>query len=503
MLPTIFFILLAVQIMMGAFDMLFHHELTERLAWRQSQRKELFLHGLRNGFYAVLFIAFGTLQLQGFFAWIALGILAAELVITLIDFVEEDQTRKLPWSERVLHTLLALNYGALLVFLVPVLWEYTALPTALVPVHYGWWTVFLLASACAVAPFCLRDIAASKRLACLPRQPIAPLVHPDMLKQSILVTGGTGFIGRRLVEALVAGGHRVTVLTRDAERAADLAMPLTIITSLDQISDDANVDTIINLAGEPIVGGFWTYRFRKKVLASRVNMTDALIELIARLETRPRALISGSAIGAYGAQLDDVTSEIDAPKDDGSFSWRLCNAWEAAAMKAEAYGVRTVCLRTGIVLDRDGGSLGQMLVPFDLCVGGPFGDGQHWMSWVSRDDLVRIIQHAVVDQRITGPLNGVAPQPIQNCAFSMAVGRALGRPVWARIPRIPLELFLGDLAREIFFSDQQIVSIKLSETGFEYLNPDLQSALEAQFGHRDAPNNPIETMPFPGLLVNK
>ncbi len=503
MLPIIFFILISVQIAMGAFDMLFHHELTERLAWRDSQRKELFLHGLRNGFYAILFIAFGTLQLQGFFAWLALAVLAAELVITLIDFVEEDQTRKLPWSERILHTLLALNYGALLVFLVPVLWEFTALPTALVPVHYGWWTVVMVLSAFAVAPFCVRDIAASKRLERLPHHPIASLVDARMPSQSILVTGGTGFIGSRLIEVLVAGGHHITVLTRKAERATDLAMPLTIITNLDQIPDDAEIDSIINLAGKPVVGGLWTYSFRKKVLASRVEMTRNLVALIARLEKRPSVLISGSATGAYGAEPDEVTTEIDAPEDDGSFSWRLCHAWETAAMEAEAYGVRTVRLRIGMVLDRDGGPLGQMLVPFDLCVGGPFGDGQQWMSWISRDDLVRMIQHAITDDRITGALNAVAPQPVRNKTFSRAVGRAIGRPVWAHIPRFLLELGLGDMAREIFLADQKIVSAKVEETGFAFLHPDLQSVFEAQFGPRQSLNNQMEPVAQPDLQLIK
>jgi len=164
MIPTLLWILLSLQILMGAFDTLFHHELTERLAWRQSQKLELRLHGVRNLLYGALFAGLGCLMVTGALAWIVLGVLLIELCITLKDFVEEDQTRKLPASERVTHTLLALNYGAILVLLVPILLQWTAEPTGVAQQTYGLWTAFMLLSALGVSMFGFRDLFAARRL---------------------------------------------------------------------------------------------------------------------------------------------------------------------------------------------------------------------------------------------------------------------------------------------------------------------------------------------------
>jgi hypothetical protein len=191
--------LIAIQIAMGAFDTFYHHELTERLAWRPSQRHELRLHGVRNILYALLFLILGWSEVHGYLAMMVIAVLVVEIVITLMDFVEEDISRKLPASERINHTLLALNYGAILVLLVPVLIEWAGRPTAVTFAFYGYWSILAAASAVGVSLFGLRDLAASRRLARLNSRSISGIVAGLPGRQTILVTGATGFVGSRLV----------------------------------------------------------------------------------------------------------------------------------------------------------------------------------------------------------------------------------------------------------------------------------------------------------------
>ena len=361
--------LILIQIAMGAFDTLFHHEFTERLAWRPSQKDEVRLHGIRNLLYAGLFIVIGCLEVTGGYA-VAIGmLLVIELGITLVDFVEEDMTRKLPASERVTHTLMALNYGAILVLLAPVLIGWAQSPTGLVLVSYGLWSAIMVFAAIAVGVFGVRDLLAVKRLTRMAAAPRPPLLAKANKAQSILITGGTGFIGTRLVEAFVASGHKVTVLTRDFENAAHLATPVRIITDLNQIHTADNFDTVINLAGAPTAGWFWTETYKEKILNSRLDMTRDLVAMMARLKTAPACFISSSAIGAYGIGASAPTTEAMPIARDGTFAQTLCLEWEAAGLEAKALGIRTVLLRTGMVLDTAGGPLGQMLFAFEFGLG--------------------------------------------------------------------------------------------------------------------------------------
>ena len=188
------------------FDTFYHHELTERLAWRPSQRRELQLHGVRNMLYAMLFLVLGWLEVHGIFAMIVIAVLAAEIVITLMDFVEEDLSRKLPPSERINHTLLAINYGAILVLLLPVLFEWATQPTGIEPAYAGWLSFAATASAIGAGLFGMRDFAASRRLARMTGAPAKRLVEKLQPRQTVLVTGATGFVGGRLVAALDRGG---------------------------------------------------------------------------------------------------------------------------------------------------------------------------------------------------------------------------------------------------------------------------------------------------------
>lgn len=476
-MDTILWVLLAVQICLGAFDTLWHHEFTERLAWRASQKHELSLHGVRNLIYAGLFLTLGLAFPSGGLATIALGVLGVELVITLKDFVEEDQTRRLPASERITHTLLALNYGAILTLLVPELLTRTSGETGLVPVDNGLWAWFMSAAALGVGIFGVRDLLASARLGRLGRTPAKDLFERLHLEGQVLITGGTGFIGTRLVEAFVAQGLSVTVLTRHTKSAAHLPTPIRLVTSLDQIGRQEVFTAIINLAGEPLAASLWTKAHLKRVTQSRLVSTVNIARLIARLDHKPACVINGSAIGIYGVACDTPTRESDTIVNDASFGQELCRVWESAAATIAALGVRTVVLRTGLVLDRDGGPLGQMLFPFEFGIGGPFGSGRHWMSWITRDDLVRLIGHCIADDRAVGPINGVAPNPATNRDFARALGAALHRPAVLPVPEFILRLGLGGLGREVLLGSQKVVPQKALDLGFVYSQTDLNVAL--------------------------
>ncbi len=310
----------------------------------------------------------------------------------------------------------------------------------------------------------------------------APLAAALAPRKAVLVTGGTGFVGSRLVEALVSAGHDVTVLTRDRARALPLlqAGPVRIITSLDAISTDTRIDAIVNLAGEPISNSPWTRAKRQRIVRSRMARTQDVLPLIQRLHHRPEALVSGSAIGIYGLRGDEKLDESDEGKP--CFSREVCLNWERAARRAEGLGVRTVYLRTGLVLDASGGMLARMLAPLEYGLRGRFGDGRHWMSWIHRDDLVRLIVHCLARPEINGPVNGTAPAPVTNRVFTAALGRALHRPTMLPVPDWPLRRLLGGFAEELLLSGQRVLPAVATRSGFSFRYLDLDAALAAITG---------------------
>jgi len=476
--------LIVFQLAMGLFDILYHHELTERLAWRVSQRHEMKLHGVRNLAYAVLFLTLGLFEPHGLWAMLVIAVLAAEVVVTLMDFVEEDVSRKLPASERVTHTLLAINYGAILALLIPVLVGWASEPSAVVPVWYGIGSVLAPLAALGVIVFGLRDFFAARRAPRLVLGNAAELVRSRPGRQRVLITGATGFIGPRLVEALASAGHEVTVLARDPAKAASLRPPFRLVTSFDQIASDTVIDTVINFAGEPIANGLWTRAKRRRILASRLRMTRAVVGLIARLERRPAVLISGSAIGWYGNWQDESLTEFDGGKR--CFGHRVCEAWECAARKAERYGIRVVRLRIGLVLGTEGGMLSNLLSPFEFGLGGPIGSGQQWMSWIARDDLIRLIAHIVANPQLSGAVNGTAPAPVRNATFAQELGRALHRPALLRMPASLLHRLAGDLADELLLGGRRVLPDKAEASGFKFRHETLPSALSGILGGKTA-----------------
>lgn len=482
-------VLIAIQVFMGAFDTLVHHEGTERLAWRASQKTELRLHGVRNFFYAVIFLCFGWLEPHGVFAIVLTAILVAEVLITLWDFVEEDLTRKLPWTERINHTLLALNYGAILALFAPYLWQWCQQPTALQPVSYGWWSVLATVAALGVGLFSARDLLAAARSERLGGAEPADLVTELHPRQTVLVTGGTGFIGQRLVEALVRGGHFVTVLSRDPRKADMLTHPVRVISSLDQIHDTEHFDTVVNLAGDPVANGLWTARKRARIIDSRVATTEAVHALIRRLAHKPASLINGSAIGWYGLRGDETLTEDAAAGP--AFVHEVCARWEDEAEKSAAEGVRVVRLRIGLVMGVEGGMLARLLTPFEFGGGCRLGSGQQWMSWIERDDLVRVIARAIADDRLHGPVNATAPEPVRHAEFTHALAQALHRPAFLRAPAWLLSALLGDMGRETMLGGQRVVPDKLLKAGFEFRHRQLAPMLRVITGARQTDKRPV------------
>lgn len=465
------------QVFMGATDTLLHHEFTERLAWQPTARIELKLHALRNVIYAVLFAFFAWGEPFGLLAGVALALIIAEVLITLWDFVEEDLSRKLPPTERVLHTLLALNYGAILILLLPVLWTNMLAPTSYLAVNYGLGSIGLTIASLGVTFFGFRDYFASKRMEDLGRVEAKTLASTLKGRKHILITGATGFIGKRLTKALIDNGHTITVLTRNPEAASTLGTPLSIVTNLDQIIDYDSVDAIINLAGEPLANGFWTKAKRKRIISSRVNMQEAIYRLCQRLYVPPKIIINASAIGWYGLRGEELLTENSVPK--ASFTHEVCEAVEKGAGRLADFNCRVVNLRIGLVLGTEGGMLANLLVPFEYFAGGPIGNGKQWMSWIDLDDTIRLIIHALQTKDLEGPVNAVAPNPVTNKQFSNALGRALNRPAALPLPAKLLQLVLGDFANELLLASQRVVPEKALKSGFVFQASTVDEALKA------------------------
>ncbi len=292
-----------------------------------------------------------------------------------------------------------------------------------------------------------------------------------------LITGGSGFIGSALCRSLAADGQRITVLTRNFARARQRVPDgVTLIDRLDFAQD---VDAVVNLAGENLAGGRWSAARKREFVVSRIGTTKRLLDWIERQERAPSVLVSGSAVGWYGPRGDE---ELDENAGTGAdFSAHLCRDWEAEARKAEALGVRVCVLRTGIVLDADGGALKQMLLPFRLGLGGPMGNGRQWMSWIARADLVALIRWLVDHTAASGAYNATAPVPVTNAEFAATLARALRRPAVLRTPGIALKLLFGEMA-DLLLTGQRVIPARATDAGFGFNLPRLAPALVSILG---------------------
>jgi uncharacterized protein (TIGR01777 family) len=295
----------------------------------------------------------------------------------------------------------------------------------------------------------------------------------------VLVTGGTGFIGRALIPLLQRESHSLVAWVRSERRLRDLPGANLEFVRADLDSDTlahalAGCDGIINLAGEPLIGKRWTAARRQVLEASRIQLTDRLVRAMEITSPRPRVLISSSAVGFYGDRGDERLTEASRPGDD--FLSQLCQRWEAAAARAELSGVRVVTLRMGVVLGSDGGALARMLPPFRFGLGGPIGSGRQYLPWIHLHDLNRIIARALVDERFRGPLNGVAPEPATSRTFAKALGAAVARPAWIPVPALALRTIFGEAAT-VLLSSQRVEPDRLTALGFTWDFPTLDGAL--------------------------
>jgi uncharacterized protein (TIGR01777 family) len=347
----------------------------------------------------------------------------------------------------------------------------------------GFWSTLAALATLGALLFGGRGPTASRRWPRAAGDAGADLVDALNKPHTVLLTGAGGFIGSRLAQALSAAGHSVIALTRNP-KAASPPPRVRLITSFDQLPAGTRIDAVVNLAGEPIANGLWTRAKRRRILSSRLRITRKLVHLIERLEQRPAVLISASAIGWYGAWQDEALTEFDGGKN--CVLHRVCEAWEQTARRAQRLGVRVIRLRIGLVLGTDGGLLRRLRIPFELGLGGPIGSGTQWMSWIERDDLVRLIAHGIATPTLLGPVNATAPEPVRNAAFAQALGNALDRPARLRIPASTLRLLAGDFADELLLRGQRILPAKAEASGFQFRHPTLPRALAGILGHEAA-----------------
>ncbi len=292
----------------------------------------------------------------------------------------------------------------------------------------------------------------------------------------VAVTGASGFIGGALVGALVGAGHRVRRVVRRAPRNAGELRWDPEAGTIDT-AGLAGIDAVVNLAGEGIASRRWTEDQKRRIRESRTTGSRLLAETVAGLDPRPSVLLSGSAIGYYANRGDEVLTEAAPAGDD--FLAGVCVEWEAATAPAVDAGVRTAWLRTGIVLDPTGGALQRLLPLFRLGLGGPFGRGEQWWSWISLADEVEAILHLLTSD-VAGPVNLTAPQPVTNAELSRTLGRVLGRPAVVPVPKLGPSLLVGsELAQSLLYDSIRVVPAALTASGYQFRHPDLEAALRA------------------------
>ncbi len=301
----------------------------------------------------------------------------------------------------------------------------------------------------------------------------------------MVVSGATGFIGRPLVFHLASLGHDIVLLARK-KPAGDFPANVSVsiwdgktVADWRENLDDAEV--IINLAGEPIGHKRWSVDQKKEIVESRINATKAIVKGIAMAGARPRLLLNASAIGYYG---DTGESAVDESAAAGrGFLAETCAKWEKTALAAASENTRVVLLRTGVVLEKDGGALARLSASFKLFAGGPPGSGKQWLSWIHRRDVLGAIEFIINTSKLSGPVNVTAPEPVTMRQFCLYLGKMLGRPSWLNVPEFVLKKMLGEMS-EMILTSQRVLPRKLLEAGFSFTYKNVDDALKAIFGRR-------------------
>lgn len=300
-----------------------------------------------------------------------------------------------------------------------------------------------------------------------------------------LITGGTGLIGSALIERLQQSPATITVLTRDRKKAPQkLGYSVQLIEDLNELDKEAKIDFVINLAGEPIADKRWSMQQKMEIWQSRVETTNKLVEWISNCERKPQVFLSGSAVGWYGDGGNQALTESSPSHDE--YQHKLCQAWEQAALKAEAYGIRVCLLRTGLVISAKGGFLSKMLLPFKLGLGARIGSGQQYMPWIHIDDMINALMFMLDPsdddlEKCRGPFNLSSPNPVTNSEFTETLAKVLAKPSFLFIPAWFLNLVLGEMAR-LLLTGQKAIPEKLQNFGFHFQHESLEEALKDVLG---------------------
>lgn len=303
----------------------------------------------------------------------------------------------------------------------------------------------------------------------------------DLELKTVLVTGGTGFIGTVLCARLVQSGFKVYVLTRAEGRVPHSHNNLIVYVNKLEMLGKVEIDVIINLAGEAI-SQRWTRKAKENIYNSRILTTRYIIDYMRSIKKRPQLFISGSAVGYYGVNsLKVFDEETGFSEDKKGFAQYLCQSWEAEARRAETLGIRVVLLRIGPVLEKNGGILSKLLPSFYLGLGSQIGSGRQWFSWIDRDDLIDLILFTISNTQIFGPINATAPNPVTNKDFSLALAKVINRPYLIKTPEVVLRLIFGQMAEEIMIQGQKVLPQKALNHGFHFVYPTLEKSLEKIF----------------------
>jgi uncharacterized protein (TIGR01777 family) len=298
----------------------------------------------------------------------------------------------------------------------------------------------------------------------------------DISQKVFLITGGTGFIGKALCKKLSEEGAEIFVLTRTLKESSK---KIHYINSLSELVN-VKIDIVINLAGETIAQR-WSEKAKDKILNSRISVTSDIVQYIENAKHKPNLFISGSAIGYYGNDDTIEFNETTKPKNTESFSHKICKLWEEEALKAQNHVTRLILLRTAVVLEKNGGMLAKLLPSFHLGLGSIVGDGKQHISWIDREDLIRLILFIIENNEITGAINASAPNPVSNKIFSLSLAKALHRPCFLKTPAFVLRLIFGQMADELMLAGQKILPDKALKNGFKFSYPTIELSLNKIF----------------------
>ena len=293
----------------------------------------------------------------------------------------------------------------------------------------------------------------------------------------ILITGASGLIGTALQKSFEEKGYEMLLASRSEPKSErDIQWNADAGFADEDLLRLEGLDAVIHLAGESISALRWTDEKKKAIRDSRVHGTRTMIEAFARLEKKPKVFISASAIGFYGDRGDEEMTETNSVGD--TFLSEVSKEWESESRRAEDMGIRTVLLRNGIVLSKDGGALATMMTPFKLGVGGVVGSGKQWMSWVSLDDAVGIVNYALENENLRGAVNVVSPNPVTNEEFTKTLGEVLYRPTFLPLPEFAVNLVFGEMGDALLIDSTRVVPKRLLDSGFKFRYPEINSALE-------------------------